>query len=175
MYCLQSAFPCVITVHITALGGGQVLLLLFFSVVAELRKLKRAKSLSESLSRVWWVGLEPGSCWSMLGALAASPSLCFLWVLWTPHLRAAIWTISRLQMHCPQTCSYQSLFATFILSHLKCFLFTEKLYEENHSQSTEMWTVLSSAFTVKFHFAKSPGGLELSVWAIRRGTRTSIP
>lgn len=78
MYCLQSAFPCVITVHITALGGGQVLLLLFFSVVAELRKLKRAKSLSESLSRVWWVGLEPGSCWSMLGALAASPSLCFL-------------------------------------------------------------------------------------------------
>lgn len=173
MYCLQSAFPCVIAVHITALGGRQVLLLLFFSVVAELRKQSHCWSL--------WVGcgglgLEPGSRCPTLGTLAVTaPSLCFLWVLWTPHLRAAIWTISPLQMHCTQTCLYQSLFATFILSQLKCFLFIEKLYEENHSQSTEMWTMLSSAFTVKFHFAKSPGGLEISLWAIRRGTRTSIP
>lgn len=52
--------------------------------------------------------------------------------------------------------------------HLKDFLSVKKLSEENHSQSTEKWIVLSSACAVELHSAKSLGGFGLALWAIRR-------
>lgn len=50
--------------------------------------------------------------------------------------------------------------------HLKDFLFVKNLYD---SQSMEMGIVLSSAFTVKFHFAESLRGLNLLFGPLEEG------
>lgn len=54
--CLQNAFPCIASVHITALRGRKVLLLLFSSSVDEQLRLKGQGPHVKASGRVWWVG-----------------------------------------------------------------------------------------------------------------------
>jgi hypothetical protein len=152
--CLQRAFPCIKPSPQSRKTG---FIAVFFSAVDELLNRRGAQSLGQGIRMgCGGLGLNPDSAPCKHDALATT-SLGSPWVLWATHLKCQIGWFP-LPVCCTYTHPYQSLFSTFIPSHLKDFLFIKKLYEENHSQSTEMWMGLSSAFTVKFHFARSPGG-----------------
>lgn len=76
--CLQSAFPCIASVHITALRGRNVLLLFSSSVDEQLRVRGVGSTCQRLRVGCGGSGLESGSSQFKHDALAATLSLCSL-------------------------------------------------------------------------------------------------
>lgn len=167
MHCL-----CPHNVHITSLRGFIAVVFLFCRWAAEAwrGRVHMSRPPGGVVGGVVGRGLSQG---------LPSPSMV-LWLLHFLCVSPECFQPLILKQQFGSVPSVDALHICLPISKLICHFYAQSLerfsvHEENHSQSTEMWIVLSSARTVKFLFAKALGGFKLALWVIRRGTWISVP